>query len=396
MRTICLDLRALQIGHENRGIGMHIRSILENLPESEDRYLFYCFDQSNPIEELGIKTKANYIIVQTPTINTVLDSPQNAFGIFKLVWHRFLPLKKHNPDTFVQFDFMLGLPRWRGVKKVMIGYDLIPLIMRNDYLPSMRYAWNHTRGKKQKIKAVMRSLYYQFRHWLHYRTYKRADKIVCISEASAKSFNRLLGIQKSRLAVSYLAPVANHADIDESTAKSVDKPYLFYIGGADKRKSLADLVAAYNIARGRGVDVALVLAGNEFKNVENIPDVTGRNAILASPYMSDIHTVGFITDGQKRGLYKNASAFIFCSKFEGFGLPVVEAQAEGCPVIAYNNSSIPEVSSDDVLLVESGNYLEIAKSITNFTRTAPNVKKGIDFAKRFTWINHVKILLETI
>ncbi len=396
MKTICMDLRALQIGHQNRGIGMHIRSVLENLPESDDRYLFYCFDKNNPIEKLGIETKVSYKIVQTPTIDTSISSFDSLLNIPKLVFHRFGPLRDLKPDAFVQFDFMLGLPRWRGVRKVIIGYDLIPFIMRNDYLPSMRYAWNHTPGKKQKIKTIVRSLYYQFRHRLHYRAYKRADRIVCISQASAESFHKLLGVKKSRLAVSYLAAVANNADIEEGIAKSIKKPYLFYIGGTDKRKSLTDLVASYNIARGRGTDVALVLAGNEFKNVDNIPDVAGRNAILASPYASDIRTVGFITDGQKRGLYKNASAFVFCSKFEGFGLPVLEAQSEGCPVIAYNNSSMPEVSSDSVLLVRSGDYLEVAKGIKNFIYNPPNTGPGVDFSKRFSWTKHVNELLEEL
>ena len=396
MKTICLDLRALQIGHQNRGIGMHIRSILENLSESDDRYLFYCFDESDPIEKLGIKTKVNYKIVQSPTIDTSINSFDSLLNIPRLIFHRFGPLRKLKPDVFVQFDFMLGLPRWRGIRKVMIGYDLIPLIMRNDYLPGVRHAWNHTSGKKQKIKAIMRSLYYQFRHWLHYRTYKRADKIVCISEASSESFHKLLGIQKSRLAVSHLAPVSFDVTPDDTVAKKIGKPYIFYIGGTDVRKSLKDIVHSYNIARGRGEDIALVLAGNEFREVDNVPDIKGRNAILYSPYRNDIHLVGFVNDSEKVGLYTHARAFAFASTFEGFGLPVVEAMAASCPVISYNNSSIPEVAGDAVRLVKTGDIVDLACGIIELSDQKlreQRITDGVNQAKKFNWNRHVDTLV---
>ncbi len=398
-KTICMDLRPLQIGHQNRGIGMHIRSILENLPESDDIYLFYCFDSSDPIEDLNIQTRVNYKIVQTPVIDTALDSPEKALGIFKLVWHRFSALKKHRPDTFVQFDFMLGMPRWRGLRKVIIGYDLIPYIMQNEYRPSLPFAWNHARGKKAKIRALLRAVYYRFRYWIHYKVFLRADKVVCISQATADSFHELLGVPKSKLEVSYLAPVGSTTDIDSSTAKTIDKPYIFYIGGTDARKSISDIVHAYNIARGRGQDIALVLAGNEFRNVESIPDVKGRNAIIDSPYSSDIHLVGFVTDQQKNGLYKDALVFVFASRFEGFGLPVIEAMSASCPVISYNNSSIPEVAGDAAILVRTGSVVEVASSIVSLSDKDARrelAHKGTVQSKKFTWSRHVSGLLSVI
>lgn len=396
MKTICLDLRALQIGHQNRGIGMHIRSILENLPKSDDKYLFYCFDKSDPIKELGIKTKVSYELVRTPTVNTVLDSPKNILGIFQLVFHRFTPLKKYRPDTFVQFDFMLGMPRWHSTKKVLIGYDLIPLIMKNEYIPSLSLVWNHTAGKKAKIRAVLRSLYYGFRYKIHYRVYKRADLIVCISQASADSFHNLLKISRSKLVTAHLAPVAVDARPDMKLANGITKPYIFYIGGTDKRKSLQDIVHAFNIARGRGADIALVLAGNEFNVPEEIPDVPGRNAILNSPYKNDIHLVGFVTDEQKMGLYKGARAFVFASTFEGFGLPIVEAMSASCPVVTYENSSIPEVAGQAALLVKTGDIVGLANNyiaLQDEDKRKELIDRGLRQAKKFTWSKYIAAFL---
>jgi glycosyltransferase involved in cell wall biosynthesis len=395
-KTICFDLRALQIGHENRGIGMYVSSVLEHLPaDSANRYVLYCFDKGNPIEELGLQLAFDYELVQTATVTTVFESPRQVLDIIRLVYHRFTPLRRIKPNVFVQFDAQLGLPRWRKTKKIVIGYDLIPLIMRNEYNPSVRYAWCHSVGHRTKARAVLRSLYYNLRYKLTYRAYKKADKILCISEATAKSFAKLLHIKKRRLSTIPLAPVLSSSGAsDESLARSIGKPYLFYIGGTDKRKRIADIVHAYNITRGRGYDLALVLAGNEFKKVEMVPDVEGRDAIMQSPYWADIHLVGFVSNEQKLGLYQHALVFVFASQYEGFGLPVIEAMSAGCPVIAYNNSSIPEAAGDAAILVSTGDVIEIAKQVALLYANGPLNKKlaklGTAQAKLFTWNNYIQ------
>lgn len=399
MKTICFDLRALQIGHEKRGIGMYIKSVLEHLPDDGNKYLFYCFDKNHPIKSLGIKTSLNYELIQTPTVNTVLDSPKNILGILRLVSHRFGPLRSRRPDTFVQFDFMLGAPRWRGTKVVVIGYDLIPLLMKNDYMPAARFAWHHSVGKKAKLRAVLRSIYYRLRFRLHYRVYKKADKIVCISEATARSFKNLLGIKPKKLVTIPLAPVASAAKPDYSVAKKIGKPYIFYIGGTDNRKRIQDIIYAFNIARGRGADIDLVLAGSEFQEIEKIPDTAGRNAILNSPYKNNVHLAGFVSDAEKIGLYHNAHAFVFTTTYEGFGLPVVEAMAASCPVITYDNSSIPEAAGNAAIMIPTGDCVTIANQVIalqdkNFRNHL--IQKGFKQSALFTWKAYTETFRKTL
>lgn len=401
MKTVCIDLRALQIGHQNRGIGMHLISVLEHLPaDSNILYVFYCFDKSNPIKTLGIKLKIEYTLVQTPTIKTALDSPTNILGILKLISHRFTALKEYKPDTFVQFDFMLGMPKWRKTKKIIIGYDLIPLIKKNEYIPSVRYAWHHSIGKKAKLKNMTRAAYYKFRYSLHYKAFSRADKILCISEATARSFRDILNIPTSKLTTIPLAPVVSSNKVDDKIAKTIKKPYLFYIGGTDSRKRIQDIVYAFNIVKGRGADIALVLAGNEFRIAKDIPSIEGRKAILSSPYLNDIHLVGFISNEEKMGLYGGAVAFVFTSAYEGFGLPVVEAMAASCPVISYDNSSIPEAAGDAGLLVHTGDYVKVAHEILRL-ESSPNlraklIKTGTKQAGKFSWHEYTSNFLEQL
>lgn len=386
---VCFDLRALQIGHENRGIGMFAKSLLEHLPADKNmEYVFYAFDKNNPIDKLGMKFPSPYQLVTTNTIKTSVEQPKDFLGMLRLINHRFSNLKSVSPDIFVQFDFNLGAPKWKGIRNIVFGYDLIPLIMKNDYLPSARYAWAHTVGNKGKFKAAFRAIYYRLKYHLSYRTYKRADKVICISEATAETFKDLLDIKPEILDVVHLAPVLPVGVPDYSIVDRFTKPYVFYVGGTDSRKGIQDIVYAYNIVRSRELDIGLILAGNEFKSVKELPNIEGRNAIINSPYREDIHFVGFITDAQKAGLYKKAFAFVFCSSYEGFGMPVIEALSQGCPVISYDSSSIPEISGDAARLVETGNYVKIAEELLRLERQDIRKKlkdRGERQATQFSW-----------
>ena len=425
---VCFDLRALQIGHQNRGIGMYIKSVLENLPPDNNKYLFYIFDKTDPIKEMGIKLQIDYELVATPTIKTSLNSPKDIVGLLRLITHRFKPLKSYRPDVFLQFDFTLGTPRWKDIRTIVIGYDLIPLIMKNDYLPSLSFAIKHAaphrpiRPKsivrsvifrvrnrsfkfnrnfyaKQKLHSAVRSIYYRAKYSLHYKTYKRADNIISISEATSNDFIRLLNIRSDRITTIPLAPVLPTDKPDLGLAKKIKYPYIFYIGGTDNRKRIQDIVYAFNIVRGRGANLKLILAGNEFREVESIPSIDGRNAIINSPYKKDIELVGFITDAQKLGLYKKAHSFIFCTVHEGFGLPIIEAMSASCPVISYNNSSIPEAAGTAAILVETGDYVAIADSILElFDEKMRNriIASGLIQARKFSWDNYIHTFLSVI
>ncbi len=398
MKKICIDLRPLQIGHQNRGIGMYLKSVLDHLSDSNE-YIFYCFEGSNPIKEMGITPTVSYTFITTPTINTVVESPKNLIDALKLTYHRFSALKSSKPDVFIQPDFALGLPRWRKTKTIVIGYDLIPLIYKHDYMPSIRFVLNHTPGKRAKTKGVLRSVYYRFKYMVSYRVFMRADCVACISESTKSSFQNMLDINPDKIMSISLAPVLPSDKPDKSVLKGVTKPYIFYIGGTDSRKNVNDIIFAFNIARGRGLDIQLVLAGNEFKSSKTIPSLTLREAIDRSPYKKDILTIGFVSNGQKIALYKSALAFVFTSLYEGFGLPVVEAMSLSCPVISYNNSSIPEAAGRAGMLVASGDYVAVSEKIIDLYTMSDVQKKEIVLAgnkqsQKFSWDSYITQLQE--
>jgi glycosyltransferase involved in cell wall biosynthesis len=396
---ICIDLRPLQIGHENRGIGMYLRSVLEHLIKDENQYIFYCFEDDNPIDKLSIDIHVPYTLVVTPKVSTIVNSPKNLLGMIRLINHRFKALKKYKPDIFIQPDFALGIPRWRHTNTYVVGYDLIPLIFRHDYLPGINYAWAHALGKKAKLRAIVRSVYYRFKYRIHYSVYKRATHIIAISNSTRKSFIDLLKINPNRITSIPLAPVLSRTSPDYSVVSNIKKPYIFYIGGTDSRKRIQDIIHAYNIARGKGANLDLVLAGNEFVDADTVPSQEGRKALIESPYLKDIHLVGFVTAEQKTALYEKSEGFIFASVYEGFGMPIVEAMAAGCPVIAYDNSSIPEAAGDAALLVPSMDYVALSRKIISLQdKTLVNklTAAGRKQAASFSWENYIKKLTALI
>lgn len=397
---ICFDLRPMQIGHQNRGIGMHIRSLLENLPDDGSiLFSYYHFSESNPITEQNIKAPKGKMINTVPRTLAV-KKPSDIIDSYKISRHRFNELRRKGITVFVQFDASLGLPRIHGIKTVAIAYDLIPLIMPNQYLPTIGYSLSHSIGLKQKVRAVMRSAYYRQKHNHIYRTIKRADVVLSISEATRQSFIELLHIKEALIKTLYLAAVDFGESNDDSVVKRLSKPYIFYIGGTDFRKRVTDVIRIFNLLRSRGYDLQLVLAGNELKDTKSLPDIKARQAITMSPYKDDIVMAGFVTDQQKRSLYTHAQAFVFTTAYEGFGLPVLEAMSNKCPVVCYSNSSLPEVAGDGALLVDDGNYVaateEVARLIESSQLREDMKKRGLKQSQKFSWQRYVKEFLETV
>lgn len=374
---------------------MHVRSMIENIDPSKDfEYVFYAYDKNDPVKELGIKIPVPYTLVQTKTLKKSIDRPRDIYHLSKVILHKFNALRNHHIDVFIQFDFMLGLPRLENVKKkILVAYDLIPLIFKEDYIPTPRHEFKNQQGIPRKVKKSLRALYYQTRYRIHYDNFRKADLLLSISQNTTESLITIINLPESKIVTIPLAPVFN-SSIEKRPVglPKIDKPFIFYIGATDARKRVSDLIEAFDTVREKH-DIELILAGKEFAKPKKIPSSSILEALKNTPNPKNIHTLGYVDDSEKLWLFRHATAFVFPTAYEGFGLPVIEALQNGCPVISYNNSSIPEVAGDAVRLVPTGNISQLAKDIgdivSNRETREKMVKIGYTQSKVYTWKNYM-------
>jgi glycosyltransferase involved in cell wall biosynthesis len=392
---IAIDLRPLQIGHEFRGIGAYLSNILQYFPLDNDEhtFIFVRYHDSNPLDELNL----NVLDYKEVVINKPADirGYRKIFLLLKKkLWRQFGDLSKHRPDVYFQPDFLLGLPRSRGMKKYVVMYDLIPLVLRNTYLPSWkRMLVQPGLGKRRRIRFVGGAWLRERGYKAGLRNVKRADGIFSISQATADDLHRLLRISKHKIIITPLAASLSSQEPRKPKLLNEQRnPFLLYIGGTDQRRRLVDLVCAFNLLNGRGYRLDLVFAGRDFSGpIETmlVDNIETRQAIIDSSYKSQIHLLGYISQAEKSWLLNNAFAFIYPTLYEGFGLPVLEAMAEGCPAISYNNSSLPEIADAAAILLNTPGSVEMCKATADLydhkVKRDHLIALGKNQAKTFSW-----------
>lgn len=128
----------------------------------------------------------------------------------------------------------------------------------------------------------------------------------------------------------------------------IHAPYAFYVGRLEEKKDIVTLVRAYDAARSRAAQpFQLVLAGKPGYGYEWV-----REAIDASAYKEDICEIGYVDDAALPPLYAGAAVFVFATKYEGFGIPVLEARACGTPVVIRKGSATQELVTSTALVVD--------------------------------------------
>jgi glycosyltransferase involved in cell wall biosynthesis len=190
-----------------------------------------------------------------------------------------------------------------------------------------------------------------------------------------------------------LAPVDDPAAIQAVKARyGIAGSYFLYLGTLQPRKNLARLVAAFAAL---GPEATLVLAGRRgwlyerlFAQVRHL----GLEGRVLFP--------GYVGEADKAALLSGALAFVFPSLHEGFGLPVLEAQACGCPVITSATSSLPEVAGDAALLVDPGEPAAIAAAMARVVADpalrGTLIERGFANVRRFSWTACARLVLDAI
>ena len=226
------------------------------------------------------------------------------------------------------------------------------------------------------------------------RTARRAARIATVSEYSRQDLLRTYRLAPEKVVTTYngIEPhfTAQPRAADEAAQVrqrfGIARGFLLAVGSLQPRKNLERLIRTYARLRREQPDFApqLVIVGRKLWLAESIFAEVSRQ-----PWASDVILTGYVGDDDLPALYRTASAFVYPSLFEGFGLPPLEAMACGTPVITSNISSLPEVAGSAALLIDPLNEQELAAALQRILNDQPLRARlraeGVRQAAKFTW-----------
>ncbi len=331
---IALNISPLFSGHKVRGAGFYVERLKEAYLKyySKHEYVFF-----TRISELN--------------------------GKFDVVHYPF-------------FDpFFLTAPVFKRSPLVVTIHDLIPLIFPQHF-PA---------GIKGKIKWQIQKI-----------LLSRTDAVITDSISSKKDISRVADIHEDKTHVIYLSAGEEFRQLKNSKNKSdeirrkynLPSKFVLYVGDATWNKNLVNLIKAIE-----KTDIQLVMVGKALvdKNIDG-HNIWNKDLIESKNLIHNkiqFITLGFLPTEDLVAIYNCATVAILPSFYEGFGLPIVEAMKSGCPVIASDRGSIPEVAGDAVLYIDPYNINNISETINRLCKDAELrrrlIRKGFIQADKFSW-----------
>jgi glycosyltransferase involved in cell wall biosynthesis len=204
---------------------------------------------------------------------------------------------------------------------------------------------------------------------LERRAVRRADLVLTLSESARADIERVLGVPGAKIRITYLgAP-----PLDPATSSK--DPYFLFVGGTEKRKNLGVVLDALSSLDGFKLRV---VGANTASPVHD-----------ARTEQMGVDWLGHVSEQELAELYRHATALVFPSRYEGFGLPVLEAMARRTPVIASDRSSIPEVARGAAILVDPDDVQGLRDAMLRVAGDASlredMIRRGAEVASGFSW-----------
>ena len=341
---VLLDARPLQGPSARRGIGSYARGLISGLiSEGFDSELTLLLDAD--LAEPELPSGAYRLATSRRRYRGHLSGFEDAVALNG-------DLGRLRPDIYHAID--LRLPGAAPCPLVVTLHDLIP------------WAWRHASMRGDRM-----------RFWLGRRLLKRADAVLAVSQATADDAVALAGVAPARIRV--VPEAADPAFRPHQGAAQrvrdrwkVGGPFLLHVGALDVRKNPEGLMKAWATARTLVPGLELVLAG-----------APGKQAPRAMP---GAHMLGPLDLEDLAELYSAAACLVVASRYEGFGLTPLEAMSCGCPVVAFLNSSLPEVIDAAGTLVPDGDAEALGKAAAELVSTPGTARKAaLDRARMFSW-----------
>ena len=364
-KRIAIDAR--WVFRELSGIGRYTLELLRQLGEIGGgfRYVVLVRDAERRafVEgAAGLAGKENFEFAELPH---GVFSPRGQFAAARL-------LRERSVDVYHSTNFMVPLPafprrRPHAMACVCNIHDLIPMV-HPEFTP---------RALKTKFFPVYKALMHEIA--------RRVDAVVTGSESAKADIMRLLGIPGERIVVAPAGVDARHVPTAEKPSARGEPKTILYVGRSDPYKNLAGLVEAFARLVGEGgVDARLRIVGSPDARYPEAADAARRLGVA-----DRVEWSGYVDDAGLLKAYQEADVLALLSRYEGFGLPVLEAMACGTPVVCSNAASLPEVAGGAALLVNPGDAAAAAAALRQALAnpvTASRLRAaGLAQAAKFSW-----------
>jgi glycosyltransferase involved in cell wall biosynthesis len=284
---------------------------------------------------------------------------------------------------------------------VHIPLNRVPLLLMRPYVVTVHDMSSLLFDEPSGLRMHLRR--YRF-----HRGLARARRVIAVSDATRRDVENLMDIPPNRIRRVYNAPDAGFSDLSSHSPEEhqrileryqIQYPFLLYVGSVRRHKNVPRLVEAFAVLRAqlgdhpKYRDLRLVIIGN---TISQRPGV--RQTVIKSRIENLVRFLGYVPFDTLRCFYESAAAFVFPSRYEGFGLPPLEAMACGTPVVTSNVSSLPEVVGDAAIMVNPENVFDIARGIREAlldeALRAELIKRGRAQAARFSWERTARAVLE--
>jgi glycosyltransferase involved in cell wall biosynthesis len=208
---------------------------------------------------------------------------------------------------------------------------------------------------------------------MHGRKYRNAaatcDVVFVNSGYTGRDVAATLGVPEERIRVAHPAPKDVYRP--DGAAADLGAPYVLTVATLEPRKNLQVLVEAHRLLGG---DLALAVAGAEGWGEQPLLDGAG------------VRRLGYVSDDELARLYRGAAVVAYPSRFEGFGIPVLEAMACGVPVVVSSHESLDEASGEAALRADPNDAAAFAAGIERaVAERERRVELGLEHARRFSW-----------
>lgn len=361
-----IGIDARLYGTKHGGIGRYTEEVIRNLEQIDqinEYFIFLARDNFNDYQP------------KNPKFHKV-SADFKVYGIFEQLLYPFL-LYKYKLDL-VHFPHF-NAPIMYSKKFIVTIHDLII-----SHYPSSRATTLHPLLYKAKLGAY---------NLLIQKVSKKADKILTVSNYTKNDIVKFLKASPDKIIVVY-----NGVDLPDKSAGDncedilqefgiVDK-YLLYVGSAYPHKNLEKLVEAFSVIKKDYPQLQFILGGKNSFFYERLKQSVETTDNLAAIKDSIIFT-DYLSDAKLACLYKKAELYVFPSLIEGFGIPPLEAQTYGVPVVSSNATCLPEILGDSALYFDPENISDmtgkICLALASTDIRNELIKKGTDNIKKYSW-----------